>query len=473
MAKTATADIFRNPLGFMERILDTLTNGILVTDENCIVRFINSAYARYLGAPKEDIVGSLVTTFIPDTRAPHVIATGKTEMGALRTFKGESGERTIIVNRFPFRDGKRVVGMLSLAVFGSREEYDAITGQIEALDKRIVQCTRRMRSALAPRYSLKSIIGRGQVMTAFRENLISYARMDLPVLLTGATGSGKELAANAIHCESDRRDGPFVGLNCASVPKDLLESELFGYAAGAFSGAHRNGKIGLIELADGGTLFLDEIGDAPAEVQAKLLRVLEEKTLYRLGSTQMRTCDFRLVSATNLDLRKLMTEGAFRQDLFYRISVLTLQTPSLHECREDIPLLVTTMMERLGKGNLTICERAMEALVAYSWPGNVRELRNVMSRAIGLCDGDRIELRDLPREVAAEGRRAGGDSGDGTLHASMAVSETQFLLETLQEEGGNVSRAARRLGISRTALYSKINKYGLRRDTDFRRGADG
>ncbi|MDR0238749.1 MAG: sigma 54-interacting transcriptional regulator, partial [Deltaproteobacteria bacterium] len=301
--------IFSKPAKFFERILNSLTTGIFVCgneESNYIVHFINDAYACYLGVPREEILGRPITDFIPDTRAPFVTSTGLAEMGDLRTLKGANGERFIIVNRLPFKDDHHTVGMLSQTLFGSREEFDVVIKRVEYLDKKIASDARRIKSALSPHYTLSSIQGESKAIRQFREHLVRCAQADSPVLVCGATGTGKELAANALHCESSRHDGPFVSINCAAIPKELFESELFGYAPGAFSGAHKDGKVGQIELADRGTLFLDEIGDTPLPAQAKLLRVLENRTLHRLGSSQPRTVDFRLVAATNRDINAMI-----------------------------------------------------------------------------------------------------------------------------------------------------------------------
>jgi PAS domain S-box-containing protein len=260
-----TDDIFGDGRreAFFECILNTLTTGVFVTDKNYIVQFINDAYAKYLGLPREEIIGRPITDFIPDSSAPCVTASGMAEMGKLRTFKTSDGERVIVVSRLPFKYQGRVLGMLASALFSSREEFDIVAKRVEFLDKQVARYARRIKSALSPRYSLDSIKGNSKTIRSFRDILVQYARTELSVLITGATGTGKELAAGAIHCESPRKEGPFVSINCAAIPKELFESELFGYVAGAFSGAHKDGKAGMIALADGGTLFLDEIGDMP------------------------------------------------------------------------------------------------------------------------------------------------------------------------------------------------------------------
>ena len=460
--------IFDNQTYFLDLILNTLTTGIFVTDKQHIVRFINDAYASYLGLQREEIIGRPITDFIPDSRAPFVTTTGKAEMGDLRTFKGPDGERVIVVNRLPFKNGNHVTGMLSQTLFGSREEFDIVTKRVEYLDKKVTAYARRIKSALSPRYTLQSIQGESRIMVLFRELLVRYAKAELPVLLTGATGTGKELAASALHCESPRSEGPFVSINCAAVPRELFESELFGYAPGAFSGAHKDGKVGQIELADRGTLFLDEIGDTPLPAQAKLLRVLEERTLYRVGSTQPRTVDFQLIAATNRDLKAMIKEGSFREDLYYRISPLVLNVPTLHERREDIPLLVHHILQRMDRESVRITDSALEVLTTHCWPGNIRELRNVVLRALSLCQNNVIDMGDLPPELLNDfgtcPAEASQDPPQQNLHTMLANNELRLVILTLQEQKWNVTRSAKILGIARATLYEKLKKYGITRE---------
>ncbi len=463
--------IFTDQAEFLRLILNSLTTGVYVCDNDYIVRFINDAYAGYLNLPPEAILGRPITDFIPDSRAPFVTSTGRAEMGDLRTFKGPEGDRIIVVNRLPFKAESRVVGMLSQTLFGSLEELELVNKRVEYLDKKVASYARRMKSALSPRYTLSSILGESKAAVQFKDHLLRYARTGLPVLITGATGTGKELAAGALHCEGPRREGPFVSINCAAVPKDLFESELFGYAPGAFSGAHKDGKVGQIELADRGTLFLDEIGDTPLPAQAKLLRVLEDRTLYRLGSTQPRTVDFCLVAATNRNLETMIAEGTFREDLYYRVSSLILQVPSLHERYEDIPLLSRHILQRLGRENVRITESALNALALYCWPGNVRELRNVIIGALSLCRDNIIDMGDLPPKILADfgacppefALQGPGGQIPVDLHTMLANNELRLIILTLQELKWNVSAAARKLGIARATLYEKLKKHGITR----------
>ena len=318
--------------------------------------------------------------------------------------------------------------------------------------------------SLAATEAHSDMVGRSAAMSALWEMLRTIAPTDATVLITGESGTGKELAAGAIHTASSRAEGPFVGINCAAIPKELFESEVFGYAPGAFSGARKEGSIGKIEVAHQGTLFLDEVGDLPMSAQAKLLRVLEEKCLFRLGSSQPRDVDFRLVAATNRDLRAMITAGTFREDLYYRINSMKLRLPALRERREDIPLLVRFFLDHMGAGEVVCTEEAMNVLMEYPWPGNIRELRNAVGHALSLCCGGRIVVHDLPPECCRAGW--GKDMAAGSLQAITMNVEGQTIEKVLRETGGNKVKAAAMLGISRAALYEKIKKLRMAKAFD-------
>lgn len=446
----------------LELAMNGLPTGLFICDKNGIIRFINDAYANYLRVPPEEALGRHITDFIPDSGIPAVIASGEPELGAWRSIQGS--ERKILVNRIPLRENGQVIGALSMTLFDTPEQIQTLLQRVDLLDKKVNAYARRIKSALRASYTIDSILGKSPAITAFKSYLLHYARTESPVLILGATGTGKELAASAIHMASNRPDGPFVSINCAAIPKELFESEVFGYVPGAFSGAHKDGKIGQIELADQGTLFLDEVGDLPLHAQVKLLRVLEEKTLSRLGSSQPRAVDFRLVAATNRDLKKMIAAGTFREDLYYRINPMTLNLPPLSERVEDIPLIVRDVLNRMGGEGVRCTENAMNALMRYPWPGNIRELRNVLIRALSLCQDNQITLTDLPPEFRQQAV-AESASTDGKLQSVVKNSEAQTILIALNDHHWNVAKTARALGISRASMYEKMRKFGIRRPT--------
>ena len=443
-------------------ILDSLPMGVLFCDMDYIIRFVNKAYADLLGRRPEELLGCDITEIIPHSRARVVLRDGRAEMGELCQL-GPGNALPVVVNRIPVRDGQgRLAGMVSQAIFNDPEELKKLSSKIDHLGHTLNQYKRRIKASLAPQYSLRSILGESAPMRRLKQQVRSYAQLDAPVLILGATGAGKELFAHALHTESPRAEGPLVSINCAAIPKELFESEVFGYVPGAFSGAHKDGKIGQIELADQGTLFLDEVGDLPLHAQVKLLRVLEEKTLSRLGSSQPRAVDFRLVAATNRDLKKMIAAGTFREDLYYRINPMTLNLPPLSERVEDIPLIVRDVLNRMGGEGVRCTESAMNALMRYPWPGNIRELRNVLIRALSLCQDNQITLTDLPSELRQQAVAESAGT-DGKLQSVVKNSEAQTILLALGDHHWNVAKTARALGISRASMYEKMRKFSIKR----------
>ena len=312
----------------------------------------------------------------------------------------------------------------------------------------------------------RPIVATSQTMIDLLEVMERVAAFKSTVLLTGESGTGKEVLARAVHAQSPRRDQPFVAVNCAAIPETLLESELFGHAKGAFTGADRS-KRGLFQEADNGTLFLDEIGELPASLQAKLLRVLQEEEIRPVGETKSRSVDVRVIAATARHLEDEVREGRFREDLFYRLDVVRLAVPPLRERPKDVPLLVDDFIrhfrETLGKPVRSIADDALERLVSYAWPGNVRELENVIERAMILADEDRITLRELPTNVVSP-EEVAVDRGapDLCLKRARRAVEIDLIQRALRATGGNRTHAARLLEISHRALLYKIKEYGIR-----------
>ncbi len=307
-------------------------------------------------------------------------------------------------------------------------------------------------------------LGESAAMKEAAQLIARAAKVTSTVLIRGESGSGKEVAARAIHAASDRADGPFVPVHCAALPENLLESELFGYEKGAFTGA-TNRKPGRVELAQGGTLFLDEIGDVSPSVQVKLLRLLQEKEYQRLGGTQALSADVRFLAATHRDLEAMVEEEQFREDLFYRLNVIPIWIAPLRERREDVAPLAIRFCEELGAKNgrpdVALEPGAIALLEAQDWPGNVRELSNFVERLIVFSDGDRIDAADVARELARQPRRAGAPAPTGeTLEGRREEAERAAIREALEKAGGNRTQAARLLGISRRTLYNKLSELG-------------
>ncbi len=332
----------------------------------------------------------------------------------------------------------------------------------------------RLRCQLA-RFQASELTGSSPAMQKLLEMIALVAPTDTTVLITGESGTGKGLVARAIHVNSARREKPLVEVNCAAIPATLIESELFGHEKGAFTGADRQRK-GRFTTADGGTIFLDEIGELPLSMQAKLLRAIQEGQIQRVGSDAAIPVDVRLIAATNRDIEKMVHEGLFREDLYYRLNVFAIATPSLRERVEDIPALaqgfLAAFYKKSGKVVKGITPRAMDLLLRYTWPGNVRELENAMERAVILLQGDYVSPAELPLPLQALEKKIEGDdpapgpADNGLRGADLACIEKQAILNQLKETGGNKSETARRLGITRRTLKLKLKKYGSDTEAD-------
>jgi len=316
------------------------------------------------------------------------------------------------------------------------------------------------------------MVGRGEAMVDVYRTIAKVAPGRSTVLLRGESGTGKELVARAIHRHSQRKAGPFIAIDCGAIPESLLESELFGYTKGSFTGALMD-KPGLFSEADGGTLLLDEIGNVSLAMQARLLRVLQDQQVRPIGSNRPRSVDVRIVAATNLDLEAAVARGSFRQDLYYRLNVVSIAIPPLRDRAEDIPLLVEAFLHRAARQNskpvLSVTPEAMQALVAYEWPGNVRELAHVVERVVVLSQSDPIGIEDLPLEV--RGSRAGTLGDLAVDHPTLEELKRRYIVRVVEEAQGNISRAAAVLGVDRRSLYRMMRRYKIN-PSESRRSSD-
>jgi two-component system NtrC family response regulator len=332
--------------------------------------------------------------------------------------------------------------------------------------QKLIEEVRTLRSALDQRYGFEGIVGHSKGLLHVLSQAARVSQRDATILIQGETGTGKELVARAIHHNSPRRNQPFVSINCGAIPRDLVESELFGYVRGAFTGALGN-KSGRLETADGGTLFLDEIGELPLDAQVKLLRVLQEGELTKLGATSSVKVDIRVIAATHRTLSAMVEDGMFREDLYYRLAVVPLTIPPLRERKDDIPELIETLFqrakERHGMGNARLSPTVYQKLISYRWPGNVRQLENVLERMLVLSSSDLISVEDLPEELSAPTGNAATilwpDLPEEGI--SLEAIERDLITRSLEKFGGNQTQAARYLDISRRTLIYRMEKYGL------------
>jgi PAS domain S-box-containing protein len=442
-----------------EAIIRCSEEAISISDAKGDTVLVNPAYTRLMGLSEAQVLGRPVTADIAEGESVHlrVLRTRKAIRGA-RLRVGPHA-REVIVNAAPLLVGGELRG--SVGVIHDVSEIRRLSGELASAKKLL----RR----LEPRRSFDEIVGDGAAISRAKELARKAARTPATVLLLGESGTGKELFAHAIHHASDRRDGPLIRVNCAAIPEGLLESSLFGYQGGAFTGARSHGQKGHFEEADGGTLFLDEIAEAPLALQAKLLRALQEREIVRVGSSRPVRVDVRLIAATNADLEAAIARGAFRQDLFYRLSVMPIRVPSLRERREDLLPLSRALLARICAeyrvAPVDLAPDALALLRSLPWRGNVRELENVLRRGVIDKPADATVLRAADLEVSD----ASADPHDGAaasdrprrLSELKAAWERQLLRSHLARSGGNREATARALGITVRNLYYKLKRHRL------------
>lgn len=440
----------------LEAIFEATQDAISVVDQHGIGLRINSEYTRLTGLSEQDVIGKAATVDIAEGESMHmrVLKTGQPVRNV--SMKVGPYRKDVLVNVAPMRVHDRLIG--SVAVIHDLSEMRALTEQLQRANAQI----RR----LATKITFSDIIAKSPAMLEALEAAKQAARTRATVLLRGESGCGKELFAHAIHQASDRVSGPFLRVNCAALSDSVLESELFGYEEGAFTGARKGGRRGFFEESDGGTLFLDEIAELSIGTQAKLLRVLQEREIIPVGGTRVRHVDVRVIAATHVNLEKAMADGRFREDLYYRLHVLPIAIPPLRKRTQDIPLLAFNFLTRLnaeyGRHVHSIADDALARLLEYAWPGNVRELENVLSRALIRMDYREqiIELRHLVPSL--EQRDVATDVfpvlTDDTLANQLKRAERIAIENALKKARGNREEAAARLGVSVRSLYYKLSR---------------
>ncbi|MGD9222844.1 MAG: sigma 54-interacting transcriptional regulator [Desulfobacteraceae bacterium] len=450
----------RQQLEIYELIFDSIHNGAIVTDASGYVTHFNKPYGRFLGVDPADQIGRHCTQVLDNTRMHIVAKTGQPEINRPHEIKGQN----MVVQRIPIQKDGQVVAVFGQVMFKDVRDVHKLAREFSLLESKVQHYEEELLNLRATRYTLESIKGKSEVISALKREALHAAGSKSQVLITGESGTGKELFAQAIHQAGDRKLYPFVRINCAAIPKDLLESELFGYEKGAFTGARSRGKPGKFELAHQGTIFLDEIGDLPMEMQPKLLRVLEDKAFERVGGNRVIRSDFRLIAASNQPIEEMLESGTFRKDLFYRLNVIRLHIPPLRQRREDIIELSHHLLRQLSReANLpvpSIDAAARRVLIAYDWPGNVRELSNSLERSLAAMEQGGIRLVDLPFHIYQK-RHCPQASQPAPIRQVQHNAEKEAIVYALKASGYNKSQAARNLGIHRTLLYKKMKKYRL------------
>lgn len=435
-------------------IFNSIHEGIMVADEKEIVRFINPAYTKLTGVKPHEIIGKELSIARPSARLPEVIKSGKPLYGVYR----KVGEVEYVASLHPIIVQGKVIGGVTIA--------SDIT-EIQNLNKKLINYSNKVKGLISrvkdqnvAKYDFCDILGVSPEFQKVVRMAQKLSQSNINVLIRGESGTGKELFAHAIHNSSKRAQGPFVVVNCAAIPANLLESELFGYEAGAFTGANKHGKLGLVEIADEGTVFLDEIGDMNIDLQAKLLRFLQSMEFQRVGGTELISVNVRVIAATNRDLESMVEKETFREDLFYRLNAAQLKIPPLRERKEDIEVLLNYFLLKDAPkdcGPFTLAEDTKRILLHYPWPGNIRELENTVNFLTSISNEKVITPVNLPEKFF--------QNRHNMLQREEINREKQAITDALEQFGKSVKgkkEAAKYLGISLATLYNKLKYYGIK-----------
>ena len=441
--------------------------GMLAVDADSRIVWISEKYLLTLGlTAEEDALGKAVEELIPNSRMREVVQTGRPIMLDIMSLNNQ----TLVVMRIPLKDKNgHIYGAIGFALYDRVQQLKPLMCKFSELQRQLTHTQKELARLRNSKYLISSFIGNSPDVVALKEKAARAAKSASSVLLLGETGSGKELIAHGIHAASDRSALPFICINISAIPEALLEAEFFGVAPGAFTGANRKARDGKFKLADGGTLFLDEIGDMPFQVQAKLLRVLQEQEVEPLGSNTIVKVDVRVIAATSHDLRQLVSDGKFRADLYYRLNVLQINLPPLRERREDLNALCDNLLmeiaQRTGTERRELTLAAQQIFASHNWPGNVRELKNTLEQACALSDALQLGPMDFkgifPALILPEQPAVLAEPNPQSLAQAVAALERKMILDSLKEARGNKALTARMLGISRASLYQKLAELGL------------
>lgn len=482
----------------MALAIETIPNFVIINKKG-IITYINESYCEMLGIRQEEALGRPAADVIPGTKLPEIIETGRMDLGAIMHFHNhKTGQPlTLACSRVPLIKNGTIIGAVGLTTLNDMTELPKLLDEVSRLQEKNKKYKEELEKLTRRDIPLGKIIGSSPSIESVKKTIRDYADSSLSILITGETGVGKEIFATAVHEMSRRKNKPFVKINCAAIPHDLLESELFGYEDGAFTGARAKGKKGKIEAADHGTLLLDEIGEMSLDLQSKLLRVLQEQEIERIGGTKPIKIDVRLVCSTNRNILDLIREKKFRADLYYRINTVEIEIPPLRERKGDIPTLCSHFIRQINRESdihtQGISSEVLDLLISYDWPGNVRELKHVVERLAFINPESMITIEDcgfllsriqnmvsseMPSPLQTDAGATSlpiiqpplSQSADPIGEHSFSVhsirelkeqTEKSAILSALKEAGGNKAKASRILGIDRSLLYYKLKKYHI------------
>jgi len=439
---------------WLEGIIESINDGVLVIDSQGKVQFINKEYTEITGVSRNQIIGKYLIDVRKGAVLPKTLKDGKRRSGIQR----KEGSNRYIVDMAPIYIRGKKAGAVS--VLKSLNEVHDLAKELEKNQEKLGKLEKTMGQIYKTSYTFDDIVGGDDGLKESVNLSKKAAHSKLNILIQGESGTGKELFAHAIHHESPRSNHPFVPVNCAAIPTSLLETELFGYEEGTFTDSKKGGKIGLFELANFGTLFLDEIGDMPLELQAKLLRVLQDGRIRKVGGLAEQALDVQVITATNKNLENMVKKDKFREDLYYRLNGIQIAIPPLRKWKNDLNVLINHLLNQEDiSSSLTLTIEAREVLQQYDWPGNTRELFNVIQYAINMTDNEMIELQHLPEPIRKQGRFTKTFQQE-TLKDILLETEQAVIQETLENCGHTLEgkkKAANKLGISLATLYNKIN----------------
>lgn len=450
-------------------IIDHLDT-VAVTDSEGRYIYVNQGWVDWIGLQPEEVLGRYIKEVVPETKLDIVLKTKKPLIGEVLAGKSRNKERPrVIVTYIPLMKDTEVVAGFVFSIFKDFEVALGFTQKIDHLINELNYYKDELRKLRGSRYTIENIIGSSQAINKLRVQIFQAARSNSTILITGETGTGKELVAHAVHNSSQRSAFNFIKINCAAIPADLLEAELFGYEEGAFTGAVKGGRTGKFEMAHMGSLFLDEINQLPLVLQPKLLRVLQEREVDKIGGKASVPVNVHVIAASNVSLKKLVEENKFREDLFYRLNVIEITVPPLRDRKEDIPLLAGELLkilnQQLGVDIKIIKPQVMQMLLKYDWPGNVRELQNVLERAMNIAWGEVLEEKHFEWFIEAKRKRSPmlitSVDSTNTLKEIKRMTEKEAILDALEKCHGVKAYAAQQLAISRAMLYRKIRKYQI------------
>lgn len=444
---------------FLLEILDNINDVVMIVDKETNIIYVNKSYTSVLGVPADKVLGKKLSAIEPDSVAIKAMELEKPIIHEVDYLKSVN-INTVGISFPTFKNGQVVGGV---SVFNDVSKLVRLTEELKHTKEMNNYYQEQLESNDLP----KSFKEQHSLNRNFKETLklaAKVAKTDSTVMIRGESGVGKEVLTKAIHSSSNRKNKPLIKLNCASIPENLLESELFGYEDGAFTGARKGGKIGKFELANGGTIFLDEIGDMSFNMQAKLLRVLQEKEIERIGGTKSIPIDIRIITATNKNLEEMIKEGTFREDLYYRINVVPIYIPPLRERTEDILNITKSILNKLAgtENNIYLSPQVINLFHSYDWPGNIRELQNVLEHANILRNGNEITVFDLPAYLRPKKKMNEVKNTNAfNMKSYVEVIEQELITESYKRNKGNKSATIKELGISRRTFYEKIKKYDI------------